>query len=199
MTAIFIRLKSLLIFGIVLLSISFLWLGFWGFDRYKEAIGWGEKSPEGETVAAPEAGSFPQDTTPDNSQPTVTIVPQEQQQVKGDNFFNEYRIERERTRSERVEILREIVSNPNSSAQMRQEAQQKLIAISDNLEKESKAENGLIAKGFKNALVVIQNPSVMVIVPSNGLRQDEIARIADIVVKIVGCRMEDVVIVPKVE
>lgn len=189
MTTIFIRMKSLLLFGLVLLCIYFVWLGYVGLDKAQEAslLNLKDKAPSAEPVAAPANNQTP---------PTVTIVPQE---TKGssDSFFGEYRIERDRTRSEQVEILREIVNNPNSSAQMRQEAQQKLIKIADNLEKEYKVENALIAKGFKDAVVVIQPESVMVIIASNGLRQDEIARIADMVVKVVGCKMEDVVIVPK--
>lgn len=186
MTTIIIRLKSCIIFGVALLALSLVWLGITGWESYKSV--------------------FADNTTPVNEQeevrgpvveePLVTIVPQEEGGSK-DNFFTEYRIERERTRSEQIEILREIVSNPNSSAQLRQEAQRKLIGISDNLEKESKIENTLIAKGFRDAIVVIQQEAVMVIIPSNGFRQDEIARIADIVVKIVGCELEDVVIVPK--
>jgi hypothetical protein len=37
----------------------------------------------------------------------------------------------------------------------------------------------------------------MVIVPSDALQQEEIARIVDIVMKVVGCSIEDVSIVPK--
>lgn len=182
MTTIIIRLKSLIIFGLVILSVSFVWLGVTGWEKYKAVFG-GQEAPV-------------EQAAPDVQEPlTVTIVQEEKSNT--DSFFSEYRIERERTRSERIEILREIVSNPNSSEQMRQEAQQKLIAISDNLEKESKIENALIAKGFNEAIAVIQPEAVMIIVPSSGLRQDEIARVSDIVVKVSGCKMEDVVIVPK--
>jgi len=180
MTTIIIRLKSLIVFGLVLLSLSFIWLGVTGWDKYKDVFK-GNKQP---------VQSDPAVLTP-----TVTIV--EEEKNNRDSFFSEYRIQRDRTRSEQLEILREIVSNPNSSAQMRQEAQQKLIKISDNLERESKIENALVAKGFKEAIAVIQAEAVMVIVPSGGLRQDEIARISDIVIKVAGCKLEDVVIVPK--
>lgn len=189
MTTIIIRLKNLLIFGLVLLSLSLVWVGITGWEKYRAVFG--EKEQKTEAVMIPPAVKTPA------TEPTVTIVAQEQKQEPKDNFFSEYRIERERKRSERVEILREIVNNPNSSAQMRQEAQQQLMKISDNLEKESKIENGLIAKGFKDAVVVIQPENVMVIVPANELRQEEIARIADIVMKVAGCKMENVVIVPK--
>ena len=184
MTTIIIRLKNLLTFGAVLLCISFVWIGMRNLLPGQDEL----------PVSIPEEKM---QATEQTINPTVTIVAQEEAEKNKDSFFSEYRIERERTRSERIEILREIVSNANSSAQMRQEAQQKLIGISDVLEKESKIENALIAKGFVDAIVVIQPESVMVIVPSNGLRQDEIVRIADVVVKVAVCKMEDVIIVPK--
>jgi len=174
-TTITIRLKRLIAFTIILFAVSFVWLGYRGWNEYKNIFA------DKNTIV----------------EPVVTIALQEENGSK-DNFFSEYRIERERTRSGQVEILREIVNNPNSSTQMRQEAQNKLIRISDNLDKESKIENMLIAKGFKEAIAVIQEEGAMVIVPSEGLREDEIARIADIVIKVAECSIEDVTIVPKV-
>lgn len=183
-TTVTIKLKRVIAFSIVLFAVSFIWIGYKGWTEYRNVfadknIVVSEKSDE-QSI----------------SEPVVTIALEEKNGSK-DNFFSEYRIERERTRSGQVEILREIVNNPNSSAQMRQEAQNKLIKISDNLEKESKIENMLIAKGFKEAIAVIQEKGAMVIVPSEELREDEIARIADIVIKVVECSIEDVTIVPK--
>lgn len=188
---IFIRMRSLLAFGVILLVVSFAWMGVIGLDLYQEAI-----QRVNQAIGTDWAGKASLETPPPQNEPTVAILLQTNEQSK-DSFFNEYKIERDRKRSEQVEILREIVNNANSSAQMRLEAQQKLIKISDFLEKESKVENTLVAKGFKEAVVVIQQGSVMVFVPSNGLRQDEVARISDIVVKLTGCKLEEVVIVPK--
>lgn len=180
MTTVFIRIRSLMIFGLALLSVSIVWLGVVNYNKVA-------KAPPVEN------------NQPAAVQPTVTIVDQALVVNKDNNFFSEYRIQRDKVRSECQESLREIVNNPNSSSQMRQDAQQKLIKITDNLEKESKIENTLIAKGFKDAITMIQPESVMIIIPSTGLRQDEIARISDVVVKISGCKMEDVVIVPKAQ
>lgn len=187
MTTIYIRMRSLLIFSLIILCAAFMWVGYKGVGYYKEALQKEELSKESQITGV---------TDSQNTQPVVAITPQENNTPK-DNFFSEYRIERERTRSQQLEILREIVNNQNSSAQVRQEAQQKLIKISESLERESKIENALIAKGFKEAVVVIQQNSVMVIVQSAGLREDEVARISDIVIKVTDCKMEDVIIVPK--
>ncbi len=190
MTTVYIKLKNLMFFGVVLLFVSFLWFGFVSFDGKNNVANKENISNNSSDVQENET------TSPEAAVPTVTIEPQDQQ-VNKENFFIEYRLERDRTRSERIEILREIVSNTNSSAQMRQEAQQKLIKISDDIDKESKIENALIAKGFNDAIAVIQPDSVMVIIASNGFRDDEITRISDIIIKVTGCKLENVVIVPK--
>ncbi|MDX9872096.1 MAG: SpoIIIAH-like family protein [Clostridia bacterium] len=182
MTAIIIRLKTLLIFGAVLVVLSFVWLGATQWEAFIALFA--DEKPA--AVEMERRLSVP-----------VVTVGAAQEKVSKDNFFSEFRIERERTRSGQIEILREIVNNPNSSEQLRQEAQHKLIAISDNLDKESKIENMLVAKGFKDAIAVIQEKAVMVIVPSDSLLPEEAARIADIVTKMSGVSMENVTIVPK--
>lgn len=198
MKMIYIRFKTIGTFGLVVLCVSFVWFAMTSFQwernvAAKKAINVADAPLVAETVSdakAEEAGSLS----------TVTIVPQEEKEVAvKDDFFSEYRLERDRTRSEQVEILNEVINNPNTAAQTRLDAQQKLLLLTDNLGKESKIENAIIAKGFQEAAAVIQPHSVMVIVPTKGFRQDEIARIADIVTKIAECRMEDVVIVPKTQ
>lgn len=183
-TTITIKLKKVIAFILVLFAVSFIWLGFQGWSQYKQIF------------ADKNTDMTAENSEQDVSEPVVAIT-LEQENGSKDNFFSEYRIDRERTRSEQVEILREIVNNPNSSSQTRQEAQRKLIAISDNLEKESRIEKMLIAKGFKEAIADIQADGAMVIVPSAEIREEEAAKISDIVIKVVGCSIEDVTIVPK--
>ncbi len=186
-----IRLRSLLAFGVALLTLTFIWLGLSESQFYQSAsqqLGQVKQTQETQDSAEPADAVL---------LPAVAVQPDSIEASKTDDFFLEYRIERERTRSEQVEILREIVNNENSSEQMRYEAQQKLMYIAEALEKESKVENALIAKGFSEAVAVMEQRSVMVIVSSDGLRQEEIAQVGDVVVKMTGCKLEDVVIVPK--
>ena len=186
-----IRLRSLLAFGVALLTLTFIWLGLSESQFYQSAsqqLGQVKQTQETQDSAEPADAVL---------LPAVAVQPDSIEASKTDDFFLEYRIERERTRSEQVEILREIVNNENSSEQMRYEAQQKLMYIAEALEKESKVEKALIAKGFSEAVAVMEQRSVMVIVSSDGLRQEEIAQVGDVVVKMTGCKLEDVVIVPK--
>jgi len=199
MTTIYIRFKSLFIFGLIILGVSFVWFSINSLQEEN----WLAQKDTGATELisgqeiATETG--PKTEAETEANPMITLFPEENtdQVNQGREFFNEYRIERERTQSEQIEILNDIIHNPNSSTQIRTDAQQKLMGLTENLSRETKIESALIAKGFAEAIAVMQAPSVMVIVPSEGFRQDEIARIADIVSKIAECQWEDVIIVPK--
>lgn len=211
-TTIFIRFKSLLTFGLVLFGVSFVWFSItslWQENQMRKDATSGivnEESALEKNGAQGGAGHAAEAGSKEAGQAETTIAirkegngPEEEKALgeQGGDFFHEYRIERERTLSEQIEILNEIIHHPDSSAQVRTDAQQKLIAFTEKMGRESRIENALMAKGFSEAIAVFQEPSVMVIVPSEGFRQDEIARIADLVTKIAECRWEDVIIIPK--
>lgn len=193
MTTIFIRFKNLLTFGLVILSISFIWFALTANNMSNDSI-----AEEDNYISAVDETDIGEQAESEGtlSQPHITIISEEDKELK-DNFFSEYRLERERTRSEQVERLNEIINNPNTSVDIRMKAQEDLLWFTNNLGKETKIETALLAKGFSDAVTVIESESVMVVVSSEGLREDEIARIADIVTFISGYNMEDIVIVPK--
>jgi hypothetical protein len=112
------------------------------------------------------------------------------------NYFIEYKLERDRIRSRQIEILREIVNNPNSVTENRMEAQQRLFMVSDNLENELELENLLAAKGFTQTAILIQPASVTIVVGKAKLAQEDLARIADLAVKTTGYKIEDIIIIP---
>ncbi len=72
-----------------------------------------------------------------------------------DDYFVNYRIDREKMRSEQMEILQGIVDNPNSASDMRKDAQGKMLQITQNLENELKLENLIRAKSFPDAVLLI--------------------------------------------
>jgi len=115
----------------------------------------------------------------------------------GSEFYSEYRLQRDRIRSQQIDLLREIVNNPNSGPETRRDAQQKLIVIAQNLEKEMELENLIIAKGFKDAIIFIQPSAVTIIVQGRSLAQEQLAKITDLAVRSLKVRPEDIVIVPK--
>lgn len=135
--------------------------------------------------------------------PGVSTVPQnimeapEVNNKQGDEFFVEYRLERDRVRSRQVTLLREIVDNPNSVAETRQEAQRQLLDITKRMEQELELENLIEAKGYKEAVLFIQPSGVMVVVRATELKQEDQVRIADMVSRITSQPLENITIIPK--
>lgn len=119
-------------------------------------------------------------------------------EVKKNQFFVEYRLERDRTRSQQIELLRDIVNNQNSPEKTREEAQRRLLAISQAIDTEMRLENLIRAENFKDAVVFIQEKSTTVIVQTPVLTPMDKERLTQIAVRVTGHKAEDVVVIPKV-
>ncbi|MFW6389757.1 MAG: SpoIIIAH-like family protein, partial [Halanaerobiales bacterium] len=113
----------------------------------------------------------------------------------GENFFIDYRLERDKARSEQLDIYREMINNPNTDKATKEEAQKKIIELTARLEKEMKIESLIRARGYEDALAYIHEESVDVIVQSEGLKEEEVAQIGDIIVKTTGLSFDDVTII----
>ncbi len=118
--------------------------------------------------------------------------------VSSANFFTSYRLERENTRKEEIEYIREILDNPESDPDMKKEAQAQLLEITKNMEKELAIEALIKAKGFKDVVVILHKDSVNVIVDKPELKQEEVAQILDIVRRESGHKPENIKIIPKI-
>lgn len=115
----------------------------------------------------------------------------------GDDFFVEYKLERERTRGQSVEWLREVINNTNSTSETRQKAQEHLMAISRNMEKEIDLESLLKAKGFKDAAVLVDDRAITVVVEAAHLSAGESAQITDLVSRGTGVDLQNIIIITK--
>lgn len=115
-------------------------------------------------------------------------------QTQAKDYFIDYKLQRDRVRSRQIEILREIVNNPNSNSENRMVAQEKLFQISDNLEKEMELESLLAAKGYSKTAVLIQPENVTVVVGTEELSGQDVAKISDLAVTTTGFNIEDIVI-----
>ncbi|ADL13250.1 SpoIIIAH-like family protein [Acetohalobium arabaticum] len=117
---------------------------------------------------------------------------------KDENFFIEYRLERDKIRSEQVNLLREMINNPNSNKELKNKAQNRLLEITNNLEKEMEIESLIRARDYQDAISFLHQNSVDVIIASNsGLEKKDVAKIGDIVAKTTGLEIEDVTIIEK--
>ncbi|MFX4260974.1 SpoIIIAH-like family protein [Pelotomaculum propionicicum] len=158
-----------------------------------------KKSPEGMPVSQPAVGGVSiEEAAP---QPIFESKAEEGgagEATESYDFFVEYRLERDRTRGQRIEWLREVINNGNSAGETRQKAQEHLLDISSKMEKEIELENLLRAKGYKDAAVMADDRAVTVIVTSDKLSAGESAEINSLVSRRTGVDAQNIVIIPKI-
>lgn len=183
-----------------LLFICFIWFGYivLGLDSiFTNGEMDSEETGEINEAAISEIGietGVASDLALDNSE---VIALGENTPKSYDDYFVNYRIEREKIRSQQVEILREIVDNPNSVSEVRKNAQEKMLTITQNMENELKLENLIKAKDYQDAVVLIQPESVMVVVKIIELAAGDGTKIADLVANTTGHNYENIIITTK--
>ena len=116
---------------------------------------------------------------------------------EGEDFFVEYRIERDQARSEQINLLREMINNPNSDKELKNQAQTKLLAITNNLEEEMEIESLIQARGYKDGIAFIHDDSVEVIVAAEGLNRKDVAKIGDLITNTTSISLKDITIIEK--
>ncbi len=102
--------------------------------------------------------------------------------AENDDYFKKTRINRETQRAGSIDLLNETINNSSSSPESKKQAEEKLVMISDNMEKEANCEGLIIAKGYKDCIVYIGDESINVVVKNdNELTSADTAKIRDIV------------------
>jgi stage III sporulation protein AH len=115
------------------------------------------------------------------------------------DIFTAYREEREINRSRSIDALKEIVENKNTSKETREEAQKQIIKLTEVTNKEMVIENLIKAKGFQDAIVMIDNGVVNVIVEADKLSEEEVAQIVEIVSRQTGVSLDNIKIMTRLD
>ncbi|NLG32433.1 MAG: SpoIIIAH-like family protein [Syntrophomonadaceae bacterium] len=108
-----------------------------------------------------------------------TLVSEEADMGKGMDidqeaeFFAEYRMERERVRSRQIEMLRDILNSELDDKEARAAAAIRLVNISEDMEKEMRAESLVKSKGYSECAVIVQPDTITVIIQADNLRLDK--------------------------
>ncbi|MGB9804148.1 SpoIIIAH-like family protein [Desulfofundulus sp.] len=187
MYTILIQKRILLVFLLSLLGLTLLVLGWQGvpgqMKRHQSAPVSVNNVP---AVQGKTTGSIPES-------------PRGAQEVSRDGtaFFVEYRLDRERTRGQQLELLREVINNPQAAAETRRTAQDQLLAISQNMAREVEVENLIRAKGFKDAAVSLENHGATVVVQATRISPEDVTRIAELVSRETGVAEQNIVIIPR--
>ncbi|MDP3044889.1 MAG: SpoIIIAH-like family protein [Bacillota bacterium] len=120
--------------------------------------------PSASTMFNDEDKTIPDDER-DSGEPT-DVVNADPGGFAIDDYYVEYRLERERSRGKQVELLYSIINDLNASPEARQSAQQRLLDITLKIDREVSVENILRAKGLNDVVVFFQDDdAVTVVVP----------------------------------
>ena len=108
--------------------------------------------------------------------------------VHGENYFVNYRLQREEFRQETKNMLSPLLNS--TVPQTKEEAQTKWLELARKIEKESEIENLLKIKGFQDVVADVNTDSVSVIVLAPAISPNEISLIQDIVTRVTKVRLD---------
>lgn len=137
------------------------------------------KMPTGDTPAAAVIESANETAEATETNPSTV----EASSSAAATFFSEYRMEREKNRSKEVEMWQEVINNQNTEKTFKNLAQQELVKIVALTEKEMIIENLVMSLGYSDALVFLTDDSATVIVETQDLTANQVAKIQDIVIR----------------
>ncbi len=110
-------------------------------------------------------------------------------------YFEQARLDRETSRSQSLEILNSTAANESFDEETRKEAQERILKISQNVEKETAIENIAKAKGYPNICVYVEEGSVTITVQKDGFTKDDATRLSQIASEQLGVSTSQVKIV----
>lgn len=173
-------------------------LTFLGFQKDIKNIAWPvfNRDPQVNVVPHDQKHNSKKETTKTKAQSSNTGSLEKKKDVEKE-FFIEYRLERDRNRDRQLEIIREIVNNKNSGEEARREAQQRLLGISKNMEKEMELENLLKARNYKDAIAMIQEQGLTVIVKLPRLSAEDIAKVTEVAEQTTGIDRSKIIVIAK--
>ena len=112
------------------------------------------------------------------------------------DYASEMKLTREQVRSKNKETLMEIINNTGISDEVKQDAIDKMIAMTDIAERENAAEMLLEAKGFTDVVVSITDDACDVVLNMGEVTDAKRAQVEDIVKRKTNIAGEKIVITP---
>lgn len=119
-------------------------------------------------------------------------------QWKFDNsqeFFVEYRLERDRIRGQEMEIFNEMINNPQVGSESKKEAEQQLLHLVNLMEKELLVENSLKIQGYKDALLFSHRSGTTVMIEADKIDAEDFLRVTEMVATTLDVPREEVQVI----
>jgi choline dehydrogenase-like flavoprotein len=129
--------------------------------------------------------------------PSITTNTAEAKLTQLENYFVNFRMQRDRLMSQEIATLESLVKNPAISQSAKSEAAQTMVRDTEELKQEMRIEGLLSGRGFPLAAATVTQNQVVVVVAAQTLTSQDVAKIADTATTVTGLPPEDVVILPK--
>ncbi|NLH95737.1 MAG: SpoIIIAH-like family protein [Clostridiaceae bacterium] len=109
------------------------------------------------------------------------------------DYFIQAKLDKEQSRSEAADSLKAIVEDVTASPEVREEAHNRMIALAETAEKESRIEILINKMGFEDSFILFaDNGSVDIVVKTPSLTSSQAAQITDIVMRQADVDVEDI-------
>ena len=168
----------------------------------EELIEWDTQVASGESAEVPSGESAEvanEDSTTTNNveeimNPGETVFTSSM--ITNVDYASEMKLAREQIRSKNKETLLEIINNTTASDDIKQDAIDKMIAMTDIAERENAAEMLLEAKGFTDVVVSITEDTCDVVLNMGDVTDAKRAQVEDIVKRKTNIAGKNIVITP---
>lgn len=97
------------------------------------------------------------------------------------DYFSDARLQRENSSSRAIEMLNNLIKNPDTGKAAKDSAQKQILAYADAQKNEASCENIIKAKGFSDCVVFVNSGNVTVVVKSEKLSDSDVAKIQQII------------------
>lgn len=98
-----------------------------------------------------------------------------------ENYFEQARLNKENSRSKSLEILNQTAENDSFDSEIRQKAGDKILAVANNVQKESEIESIAQSKGYSEICVYVDDTEANVMVRKSGFNDDDVVKLTAIV------------------
>ena len=114
-----------------------------------------------------------------------------------EDYFTSSQISRRRARDESMQVLQSIVYSDQAVEDIKNEAWEDIGKIAKNIEAEANIETLVISKGIEECVAVVSDKAATVIVKSDGLQDNQITQIQEIVYEQANIPVENLKIIEK--
>lgn len=104
------------------------------------------------------------------------------------DFFAEYKMDRDRNRSTLRETLKELMDDQNVDAATRKTAGEQYMSSANAASLEDRAESMIKAKGFEDVVVNLTQSGAQAVVKAKSLSEAQAAQVMDMITQITGIK-----------